>query len=116
MFAGPYGGLRVRGKYWLSASDIHDEGSFFWCSNSTARPLGSYTQFAAGQPDNAEEDENCLVFDHMMQLSDENCANAQNAFICKVRTLCCKTMLNFFRALRGIEYFIEITCNACHGI
>ena len=52
-------------NYWIGLSDLAYEGKFEWQHSLT--PLGEYTKWAAGEPDNDGGDEDCVMIirDHV---------------------------------------------------
>jgi hypothetical protein len=75
------------GLYWTSASDDGCEGKFGWC---TVKKLVWKGVFAAGQPDNAGGNENCLGINldtNKSELQDEVCAT-ELFYICEVLRVC----------------------------
>jgi hypothetical protein len=70
-------------KFWLSADDLLQEGTWLW--SRTNAPL-TYTHWRDGKPDNGgnDGDEHCLEMDrdHGYQWDDNNCED-MNHFICE---------------------------------
>merc|ERR1711973_631574 len=67
--------IRQDQNYWIGLSDVASEGNFVWQHSFT--PLGEYTHWQAGQPDNWDGHEDCII---MMKGSewgwnDEDCDN-----------------------------------------
>ena len=56
------------------------EGQFVWLS--TGRPVNAYTNWKLGEPNNANNNENCLIMSIDGKWSDEQCLK-ERAFICQ---------------------------------
>ncbi|KAK7072762.1 hypothetical protein SK128_009930 [Halocaridina rubra] len=67
--------------FWLGASDLEEEGKFKWLTGR--RVLSGWRD---GQPDNADDDEDCLELwpSKYPSFSDKNCDQAR-AFICQYK-------------------------------
>ncbi|XP_065364339.1 C-type lectin 37Db-like [Calliphora vicina] len=76
-----YGSSRI---WWLSGSDQDSEDDFFWFS--TGRRFG-YADWATGQPDNNNGDENCVYLDYRRpnyQMYDGKC-DRKMYYVCENR-------------------------------
>jgi hypothetical protein len=71
-------GKNVNIAAWLDASDAANEGQFVW---ATGGPVDR-TSFAAGQPDDQNASQNCLLFGPGDKLIDNACGEA-HAYICE---------------------------------
>lgn len=71
------------GIFWLGGTDVQIEGEWVWTGNVQA--MGSYTNWAPGEPNNANGNEHCLEMDMGGQYhwNDNNCENRFN-FICEM--------------------------------
>lgn len=67
--------------WWIGGTDQGSEGKFYWLSNG--HQIG-FTDFATGQPDNANGTENCLELMGPVghKWNDRNC-DIERFFICK---------------------------------
>ena len=61
---------RARDRWWLGASDLHDEGVWMW--EDSRRPMADL-EWSAGEPNNKNGNEHCveIIFDSL--LNDQNC-------------------------------------------
>lgn len=67
--------------YWTSGTDLGKENNFFWASNGDSF---EYEAFHDGQPDNANNNENCVELrkrDNIYKFNDKPCDYKQY-FIC----------------------------------
>ncbi|XP_034329690.2 perlucin-like [Crassostrea angulata] len=73
------------GIFWLGGTDVQIEGEWVWTGNVQA--MGSYKNWAPGEPNNANGNEHCLEMDMGGQYhwNDNNCENRFN-FICEMPT------------------------------
>lgn len=71
------------GIFWLGGTDVQIEGEWVWTGNVQA--MGSYKNWAPGEPNNANGNEHCLEMDMggQYQWNDNNCENRFN-FICEI--------------------------------
>lgn len=71
------------GIFWLGGTDVQIEGEWVWTGNVQA--MGSYRNWAPGEPNNANGNEHCLEMDMGGQYhwNDNNCENRFN-FICEM--------------------------------
>ncbi len=70
---------QVPGDVWLGASDRKQEGDFRWL---TGRPLVP-AFFAAGEPDNANGNQNCLILNEDRLWHDRICEDV-HGFVCEI--------------------------------
>lgn len=66
--------------FWIGGYDMGHEGKFVWFS--TGRPVNGYTNWRLGEPNNKNDNENCLTMLINGRWNDEPCLT-ERAFICE---------------------------------
>jgi Lectin C-type domain len=78
------GAYQKSDPFWISATDIGQESSFYWDSNG--KLLGLHTDWAENQPDNANGIEHCVNLgidaSELYQWSDLDCKTASR-YLCE---------------------------------
>lgn len=70
-------------KVWTGGNDLAIEGFFSWVTTGT--PF-SFQYWANGQPDNLQDSQHCVYYNHLYGRlwDDENC-NLKFFFLCEMR-------------------------------
>ncbi|XP_060593245.1 perlucin-like protein [Ruditapes philippinarum] len=75
---------RRQNSYWIGLSDIQEEGTWVWMNSKIPLVPGDYTNWESGQPDNDDDDENCVNLEENFNMlwNDLACHTVQN-YICE---------------------------------
>jgi len=75
-------------RYWIGLSDLADEGKFEWQHSLT--PLGEYTNWIAGEPNDDGGEEDCVVIgaDFNWRWNDLNYDANMNGNVHEIHALC----------------------------
>ena len=66
-------------KFWIGGNDREDEKEWVWSDGSDF----DYSLWGTGQPNNWNNDENCLLFTEEKKWNDGGC-NGTRQFVCKI--------------------------------
>lgn len=96
------GAFNKTDSFWISATDLGPEGSFYW--DSTGRSMGLHTDWAENQPNNANAVEHCVI----LGVNNTTEAHLWNDVQCKnINRYICEGKLTGFERLIVRNQFIK---------